>query len=162
MSRSICFPYPKGREDQCRSLENELMSSTTIIRFDKPTEWTHQGFFIPKGADKVRLVVDLKALNLATERVGYPMTSSKDIFHQIPPSARVFISFDLLHSFFQVRVAEEDWPLLAFVIPSGKFCFTRLIQGHLNSGDHLNMETRCLLVGLQQSLQIMDDIMAAC
>ena len=86
------------------------------------------------------------------------MTSSKDIFHQIPHNAKVFISFDLLHSFFQVRVAEEDWHLLSFVIPSGKFCFTRLIQGHLNSGDHLNMESQCLLVGLRDILQIMDDL----
>ena len=90
------------------------------------------------------------------------MTSSRDIFHQIPPNAKVFISFDLLHSFFQVRVAEEDWHLLSFIIPSGKYCFTCLIQGHLNSGDHLNMKSQCLLVGLQHALQIMDDFMSAC
>ena len=90
------------------------------------------------------------------------MTSSRDIFNQIPPKAKVFISFDLLHSFFQVRVAEEDWELLAFVIPSGKFCFTKLIQGGLNSGDHLNINSQCIMVGLQDALQIMDDFMAAC
>ena len=44
VSRSVCFPNPKGRESQCRALENELLSSTTIIKFDKPTDWTHQGF----------------------------------------------------------------------------------------------------------------------
>ena len=162
VSCSVCFPYPKGREGQCRALENELLSSTTIVKYNKPTLWTHQGFFIPKGPEKVRLVVDLKSLNLETSRIGYPMTSSKDIFRQIPHHAKVFISFDLLHSFFQVRVAEEDWHLLSFVIPSGKFCFTRLIQGHLNSGDHLNMESQCLLVCLRDALQIMDDFMSAC
>ena len=90
------------------------------------------------------------------------MTSSKDIFNQAPPHAKVFISFDLLHSYFQVRVAEEDWELLAFVIPGGKFCFTRLIQGHLNLGDHLNINSQCILVGLHDALQIMDDFMSAC
>ena len=69
----MCFPYPKGRENQCRTLENELVASKTIIKFDKPTSWTHQGFFIPKGSEKVRLVVDLKALNLETQRIGYPI-----------------------------------------------------------------------------------------
>ena len=33
VSRSVCFPYPKGREGQCRALENELLSSTTIIKY---------------------------------------------------------------------------------------------------------------------------------
>ena len=110
-------------------MENKLLSLTTIIHYDRPTSWTHQGFFIPKGKDKIHLVVDLKALNVGTERIGYPMTSSRDIFHQVNPEARVFISFDLLHSFFQVRGAEEDWHLLTFVIPSGKYTFMWLEQG---------------------------------
>ena len=137
-------------------LENELTSSKTIISCNKPTSWTHQGF-IPLGSEKVRLVVDLKALNVETARIGYPMTSSRDIFNQIPHQAKVFISFDLLHSFFQVRVAEDDWELLAFVIHSGKYCFTKLIQGGLNSGDLLNINSQCIMVGLQDALRIMDD-----
>ena len=32
VNRSVCFPYPKGRENQYCALENELSSSKTIIQ----------------------------------------------------------------------------------------------------------------------------------
>ena len=41
--------------------------------------------------------------------------------------------------------------------PQGKFVMTCLGQGYHNSGDHLNINTHCLLAGIQKSIEIIDD-----
>ena len=68
-----------------------------------------------------------------------------------------FIVLDLINSYFQLRIAEESQPLLAFVCPFGKFVMRRVPQGWLAAGDHLNIETRIILQEIDRCAKIIDD-----
>ena len=94
------------------------------------------------------MVVDFRAINQNTYRVGIPFNSATDIWRQIPDEAAAFLSLDLVSSFFQLCVDKRDQHYLTFIVPDGKFYMKRAAIGEKNSGDTLNVHTRCLLVGL--------------
>ena len=140
-----------------------MLKAGIIKRFDKPTDWCSMAFFLPKGPDPVRMVFDFRHLSSWSTRVGYPFSSSESVLRSIPSKAKVFLSLDLLQSYFQLKVHQDDWELLVFILPSGKFIVCRAPMDHHGSGDDLNIASRCLLIGLEQAIKIMDDVLlAAC
>ena len=70
----------------------------------------------------------------------------------------LFISFDLIQAYYQLRVAEESIHLLVFLCPWGKFCMARLPMGWTGSGDYLHITTRALLSGMDRAINIFDDL----
>merc|ERR1712106_239841 len=96
-------------------------------------------------------------LNSKGKRIGYPFNSVQDIHAKIKNETLFFIVMDLINSYFQLRISKESQPLLAFICPYGKFIMQRVPQGWVSSGDHLNIETRILLQGLERSAKIVDD-----
>ena len=74
-------------------------------------------------------------------------------------TAPSFLKFDLVQAYFQLRVAEESVHLLVFIYPWGKYAMLRMPMGWTSSGDYLNIETRCLLSGLDRSIKIFDDLL---
>ena len=69
------------------------------------------------------------------------------------------MSLDLIQAYFQLKVAEESVPLLVFLCQHGKFAMNRLPMGWTGSGDYLHITTRCLLAGLDRSVNIFDDLL---
>ena len=157
---TVARDYPPGRREACLQLEKEMEDAGISQRWDKPTTFCSRAFFIPKKESSlVRLIVDYRALNACSTRVGYPFSSSESIFRTIPESALVFLSFDLLMSYWQLQVHEDDIGYLAYLLPSGKWTLTRGPMGWLGSGDELNISSRCLLLGLESAKKILDDIL---
>ena len=66
---------------------------------------------------------------------------------------------DLINAYFQFRVSPESVHLLAFICPLEKDVMLRIPQGWHESGDWLNVETRCLSAGVSHSLKIMEDLL---
>ena len=55
----------------------------------------------------------------------------------------VFISFDLLMSYWQLAVHEDNIHFLAYLLPSGKWAICHGPIGYLGSGDELSISSRC-------------------
>ena len=71
----------------------------------------------------------------------------------------MLITLDLLSAYFQLRVAPEDWHLLTFLLPTGKYQFKKLPMGWTESQDHLNQNIQCLLVNIPTIQAMMDDFL---
>ena len=95
---TVARDYPPGRREACLQVEQEMEEAGISIRWDKPTTFCSRAFFIPKkDSSSVRLIVDYRALNACSTRIGYPFSSSESIFRTIPEQALVFLSFALCH-----------------------------------------------------------------
>ena len=71
----------------------------------------------------------------------------------------LFISFDLIQAYYQLRVAEESIHLMVFLCPWGKFCMACLPMGWTGSGDYLHITTRALLSGMDRAINIFGDLL---
>ena len=157
VNRSTCPRIPPGMENDCRKMIGDLEEQGVIRRFDFPTSWCAPARFILKHSGKPRLVINFQGLNSRGTRIGYPFSSVQDVHAQIKNGTLFFIVMDLINSYFQLRIAEASQPLLAFICPFGKFVMTRVPQGWIASGDHLNIQTRILLQGLERCAKIVDN-----
>ena len=112
-----------------------------------------------KSDGSPRLVVNFRGLNSSSNRVGYPFSSNKDVHLDVENGTFLFISFDLIQAYYQLRVAEESIHLLVFLCPWGKMCMARLPMGWTGSGDYLHITTRALLTGMDRAINIFDDLL---
>ena len=112
-------PFPLGREDKCKQVVQDLIDAGTIREFHGHSDWVSPAFFVRKGLSDVRMVCNLRKLNLATNCYAFPGNTTEGIFQQMEHSAWVLITMDLLSAYYQLSVAEEDQHLLTFLLPTG-------------------------------------------
>merc|ERR1712121_163815 len=73
---TVARDYPPGKREACLAVEQEMEDAGISIRWDKPTTFCSRAFFIPKkNLSSVRLIVDYRALNVCSTRIGYPFSS---------------------------------------------------------------------------------------
>ena len=159
MCRITCPRAPAGLEKSSKKLIEKLIKEGVIRRWDKPSSWCAPALFVPKRDSSPHLVVNFRGLNSCSKRVGYPFSSSRDVHLDIQNKTYVFVSLDLIQAYFQLKVAEESVHLLVFLCPWGKMAMNRLPMGWTGSGDYLHITTRCLLAGLDRSINIFDDLL---
>ena len=98
-------------------------------------EWCSPGFFVPKPDGKVRLVVDYRTINRFIDRPVHPFPSPRDILKDIKPDSRWFMKLDALQGYYQVPLTEQSKSLTCFLLPSGRYRFTRAPMGMSCSSD---------------------------
>ena len=157
INRSSGPRVPPGMESSSKDLIDTLLKQGGIKRHEKPSTWCASARFVPKSSGQPRLVVNFTGLNSCGDKIGYPFSSVQDIHAEIKEGTLLFICLDLINSFFQLRIHEDSQHLLCFVCPYGKFIMTRVPQGWISSMDHLNINTRVLLAGVDCSCKIVDD-----
>ena len=69
-------PFPLGLEEKCREVINDLISAGTIKKFDGHSDLVSPAFFVRKGLNDVRMVCDLRKLNIATNRFAFPSSTT--------------------------------------------------------------------------------------
>ena len=72
-------------------------------------------FFVKKKDGSIRLCIDYKQLNKVTMRNKYPLPRIDDLFDQLY-GAKVFLKIDLRSSYHQLKVKQEDYLRLPFVL----------------------------------------------
>ena len=88
--------------------------------------------FFVKEPDKLRGVVDYRALNRITKRNNAPIPRSDEMFDRIG-GARVFSRLDLKTGFHQIRMKPEDVEKTAFNTKYGQFEYLVMPMGACNA-----------------------------
>ena len=145
-----------------RELE-ELKAAGIIRRADDrndPSEWLHPMTVVAKAdPSKVRITVDLRALNRATIRPVFTVPPPMSVVASIPPAARYFTVIDGLKGFHQLELAEESQPLTTFVTPEGRYVFQRLPMGWCGSSDVFNERMEMALAGVPNIRRVVEDVL---
>lgn len=106
-----------------------LLKSGKIRRSSSP--YGAPLFFVKEG-DKLRGVVDYRALNRITKRNNAPIPRSDEMFDRIG-GAKYFSRLDLKTGFHQIRVRNEDIEKTAFNTKYGQFEYLVMPMGACNS-----------------------------
>ena len=93
------------------------------------TEWCSPGFFVAKNNGKVRLVVDYQEINKHKQRPVHPFPSPRDIVKDIKPESKWFLKLDATQGYYHIPLDEESRNLTTFLLPSGRYRFTRAPMG---------------------------------
>ncbi|KAM9986890.1 hypothetical protein ACTFIY_011310 [Dictyostelium cf. discoideum] len=85
-----------------------------------------------KKRDSFRVVHDYRQLNKVTVRDDHPFTPVDSLLNQCKDS-KLFSKFDMTMGYFQVLINPEHAKYTAFITHIGKFEYTRMPQGLVNS-----------------------------
>ena len=121
------------------------------------TEWCSPGFFVPKPNGKVRLVVDYREINRFIRRPVHPFPSPRDIVKDIRPDSKWFLKLDATQGYYQIPLDEDSKDLTTFLLPSGRYRFTRAPMGLSPSSDNFCDKTDFFLKPVPDILKIVDD-----
>ena len=103
-----------------------------IIFKVRHSEWVSNLVLVRKKSGEIRLCVDFRNLNRASNKDNYPVPPMEQILQMVLGSEL----FSLLDGFFgynQVLVAEEDWLKNTFRTKWGTFVYRRMPFGLINA-----------------------------
>ena len=113
------------------------------------TEWCSPAVWVPKGNNvRVRLCTDYRELNKLVKRPVHPFPSTREILQAIPTTAKYFAKLDAVHGYFQLAPYEESSKLTTFLLPQGKFRYTRAPMGLNASSDEWCSRSDVVIEGL--------------
>ena len=121
---------PLHLQEDAEALVQQLLDGGVIVPVHEPTEWISPAHFVPKPAGSgVRLVTDYTQLNKYVQRPVHPFPSTQDIIRNIKPTDVVFAKMDAVQGYFQIPLQEESSLLTTFLLPSGRYRYTRAPYG---------------------------------
>jgi hypothetical protein len=115
-------------------------------------EWISLAFFRmtprPRQA-RARLVTDYTALNrfVTTPGLVHPFPLPVDVMRLIKPESKVFAKLDAYSGYFQIPLEPESSLMTTFILPSGKYRYTRAPMGLNASSDEFCRRTDEALAG---------------
>ena len=154
-ARTIPVHLRDAADEQIRN----LLDAGVIVPVTVPTRFTSSGHWVPKPGGGARLVTDYKDANEFVERPVHPFPSSMEIIQSIKPDSTVFASFDLKHGYWQIPLEEESSYLTTFIVPQGRFRYTRAPMGLNASGDEFCQRTDLAIEGLEGVVKLVDDVL---
>ena len=86
----------------------------------------------PHQPEKLRMVIDYRAVNKMTVRDRYPLPNVDQMFEEMQ-GAKVFSTFDAIWGFWQLPLVDEDIPKTSMVTPHGSFEWKALPMGLTNA-----------------------------
>ena len=146
------------QEEADRTLQWYLESGVIEkVPEDHATEWCSPGFFVAKPNGKVRLVVDYRGINKFINRPVHPFPSPRDIVKDIKPDSKWFLKLDASQGYYQIPLDEASRDFTTFLLPSGRYRFTRAPMGLCPSSDAFCNRTDNFLQPVPDVLKIVDD-----
>src|SRR6056300_356277 len=137
-----------------------LIEGKIIIPEPNPTEYCSHGFFVAKpDGESVRLVIDYQGVNKGVLRAVHPFPAPRDVLRSIEPESVVFCTLDAVQGYFQIPLDEESSKLTTFLLPSGRYRFTRAPMGLSCSSDEWCRRSDEALQGVKGCVKIVDDIL---
>jgi len=145
--------YSEADREFTRKWTDELLAKGWI-KSNPSAKWASP-VIVVQG---VRLVVDLRRLNQATEQTAYPMPHIDVVLSKVR-KARVFARIDLKKGYWQVACDEATGEYQSFMTDEGVFTPTRLIQGCTNGVFAFQALMTEILQGINNKIIWIDDIL---
>ncbi|UYV76084.1 K02A2.6-like, partial [Cordylochernes scorpioides] len=124
------YPIPAITVPKVKALVKEL-EEVGIVE-ECTSLWNSPLFPVAKSDGSVRITLDLRLINDATEFFPFPIPRVEDNLRAFA-GAKVFSTLDLTSGFFQIHIPECDRDYFDFSLPWGRYRFARLAQGAKNS-----------------------------
>jgi putative transposase len=126
---------PQFRQSPFHLQEAERMTAEWLERElvrHSYSSWNSPVLMIPKPKGGLRMCVDYRQLNAASETDSYPMPRIDEILDSLG-KAVIFSKIDLRWGFFNIELREEDKAKTAFSLRSGHYEWNVLPMGLKNS-----------------------------
>ena len=152
---------PVHWESQARVVIQEHLDRGILKPVTLPTEWISCGHFIPKEGGKggLQLVTDYTGLNQYVQRPVHPFPSTLDIITSVKGDSKWFAKLDAVQGYHQIPLDDESSYLTTFILPSGRYRYTRAPMGLNASGDEWCYRSDVALQGLEGVSKLVDDIL---
>ena len=128
------------------------------------TMWNSRVFLVakPHQPGKFRFVADFRALNSQCLPDTYVLPNINTVTDKMA-GAKLFSTFDLSKSFYQIDYDSESVGLTAFTANGKRYVFKKMVMGHLSSSSQFaKMADRLLdTIPLDQLAYFLDDLMLA-
>ena len=160
------FPTPyKQRDALQRHLDGLLKAGVIEESSDaKYSMWNSRVFLVakPHQPGKYRFVADFRALNSQCLPDNYCLPNINTVTDRMA-GAKIFSTFDLSKSFYQLDYDEQSVPLTAFTANGKRYVFKKLVMGHLSSSSQFARMVDSLVdtIPLDQLAYFLDDLMVA-
>ena len=127
-----CAPYriPDRLKEAVRQEVFKLLEMGVVVQSTSP--WASPIVPVPKPDGAIRLCIDYRKLNEATQADPYYMATLEDILERVGGS-RAVSKLDLSKGFYQIEVEEDSVDKTAFITPFGKYAFKRMPFGLRNA-----------------------------
>ena len=151
---------PHPLQQRVREELDRMVQQSVISPVEGPTEWCSGMVPVLKPNGKVRVCVDLTALNRDVAREVHPMKTVDDNLAKLQGST-IYSKLDANSGFWQIPLDEKSRILTTFITPQGRYCFNRLPFGISSAPEVFQRIISKILVGLEGQGVIvhMDDIL---
>jgi hypothetical protein len=138
----------------------KIIDSGVIVPVTEPTEWISPAFFVEKPNGRgARMVCDFTGINRFIQRPVHPFPSTQDLLRDIGAGATFFATLDAVQGYHQIPLDRASSMLTTFLLPSGRYRYTRAPMGLNASSDEWCARSDAALEGLEKTRKIVDDIL---
>ena len=154
--RSRPYPVPYALRNDIKS-EIETMLRLDIIEPCTPS-YASPVVIVKKPDGTNRFCCDFRKLNQITVFDAEPVGNPDELFSRLSKS-KYFTKIDLSKGYWQIKVKESSRHLTAFITSEGLYLFKKMPFGLVNAGATFCRMMRCLLRGLDETDNFVDDIL---
>ena len=151
---------PHPLQQRVKEELDRMVEQSVISAMREPTEWCSGMVPVLKPNGKVRVCVDLTALNRDIAREVHPM---KTVDNNLPKlqGSTIYSKLDANSRFWQIPMDEKSRLLTTFITTQGRYCFNRLPFRIVSALEVFQRMISKILVGLEDLGVIvhMDDIL---
>ena len=160
------LPTPYKQRDALQRHLDGLIEAGVVEESDtaESSMWNARVFLVakPHQPGKFRFVADFRALNSQCLPDTYNLPNINTVTDKMS-GAKLFSTFDLSKSFYQVDYDQDSVGLTAFTANGKRYVFKKLVMGHLSSSSQFARMVDRLLnsIDLDQLAYFLDDLMVA-
>ena len=152
---------PYNLMDRAEAKLETLLEQDIIEKFpdDEPRTWVSPPVVAQKpNSDDVRFCVDMRMANEAIQRPYTQIPTTEDIVTKFQ-GATTYSKIDLKEAYHQFELTPESRNITTFYGPKGLMRYKRLNYGTKSAQDILQIEMLNILAGIENQVNISDDIM---
>ncbi|KAM9974095.1 hypothetical protein ACTFIR_009437 [Dictyostelium discoideum] len=146
------------RDDHKRHVEEMVLKFIDLGIIKRSESNYSSPIMLLKKRDSWRVVHDYRQLNKVTVRDDHPFTPVDSLLNQCKDS-KLFSKFDMIMGYFQVLINPEHAKYTAFITHIGKYEYTRMPQGLVNSPSTFARLMVEIFGKIKSLLQYFDDLL---
>ena len=140
----MAYPLAFADED-CRELEK--LKGRGVIQ-PSTSLWAAPLVMVWKCCGALQMCLDYRRLNAVTRDVTYTIPHTQDCL-DVVAGATLFLTMDIMAAYYQIPVAKEDIPKMAFIIKYGLYKFKTMPFGLKTAPQTYQRLMELALLGLQ-------------